>query len=195
MWNSCFHDLCLTSSLWTGCGGSAPGSSSVSWCRTQTASSGRLPRANRGPPHSWGPSGSTHKAQGPGCSSPQPHLNTTHDNYSWLQTIFNLITAVSNGLSCVHPRLWDSQLLLPHADGNSYCKAQWRLPPPSSSGRRCWTERLMELSVSRARRPYSVCWDRLPGLWYGHSLWSRFADMAPLKPNDTSLILETSSKV
>lgn len=68
---------CLTSSLWTGCGGSAPGSSSVSWCRTQTASSGRLPRANRGPPHSWGPSGSTHKAQGPGCSSPQPHLNTT----------------------------------------------------------------------------------------------------------------------
>lgn len=116
-------------------------------------------------------------------------------NYSRLQAIFDLIISVSNGLSWVHPRPWDSQHLLPHADGNTYCKAQWRLPPPSSSARRCWTERLMELSVSRARRPYSVCWDRLPGLWYGHSLWSRFADMAPLKPNDTSLIWETSSKV
>lgn len=69
--------LCrLTFSRWSGCDGSAPGSSSVSWCHTQRASSGRLPQANHEPPRSRGPSGSTHKAQGPGCSFPQPHLHT-----------------------------------------------------------------------------------------------------------------------
>lgn len=65
----------LTVWLRAGFGGSAPGSSSGSWCRTRRASSAWLRRANRGPPRSWGPSGSTRKAQGPGCSFPQLHLS------------------------------------------------------------------------------------------------------------------------
>lgn len=130
MWNSCFRDLiqelkqqrslcqCLTSSLWTGCGGSAPGSSSASWCHTQRASSGWLPRANRGPPHSWGPSGSTHKAQGPGCSSPQPHLNTTQHiiiTAGYRQSAIWVTGYPESTQDCE-----SSQYLLQHADGKRW---------------------------------------------------------------------------
>lgn len=157
----------VTSAPWSGCGGSAPGSSSASWCRTRTASSGRRRRANRGPPRSRGPSGSSRKARGPGCSFPQLHLRVTWPLWA---------PGRRHATPC-------------HA---TYCRARWRLPPPSSSGRRRWTGRLLkELGASRARRLCSLCSGRRPALWYESLL--RSADMATLRSHDNNQTLQTPS--
>lgn len=74
--SSCVVGSRLACSRRTGCGGSAPGSSSASWCHTRRASSGRRRRGGRGPPRSPAPSGWSHMAPGAGCSSPAPHLHT-----------------------------------------------------------------------------------------------------------------------
>lgn len=184
--------LCrLTFSRWSGCDGSAPGSSSASWCHTQRASSGRLPQANHEPPRSRGPSGSTHKAQGPGCSFPQPHLHTawrTEFRYLTSKKLYKSGSLCSkHGLlrHCFMKKIWFKK-------GTTHCRAQWRLPPPSSSEQRRWTGHLMELSVSHVQHPYSVCWDRPPGLWYGNLLQSDFAGMAPLTPNKREKTLKMS---